>query len=72
VKDALIYANSLLKQLKSLIEVAIKIDSRLYERELEKKHEVMTSATSTLATSILITLTSTILTLTILTSNSIN
>jgi Retrotransposon gag protein len=67
VKDALIYANPLPKQLKSLIEVAIRIDSRLHERELEKKHEAMTSATSTPATS-----TSTILTLTTLTSNSTN
>jgi Retrotransposon gag protein len=72
VKDALIYANPLPKQLKSLIEVAIRIDSRLRERELEKKHEAMTSATSTPTTSTPITSTSTIPTLTTLTSNSTN
>jgi hypothetical protein len=68
----LIYANPLPKQLKSLIEVAIRIDSRLRERELEKKHEAMTSATSTPTTSTPITSTSTIPTLTTLTSNSTN
>jgi hypothetical protein len=73
VKDALIYANPLPKQLKSLIEVAIRIDSRLHERELEKKHEAMihntlTSTTSTPRTSISTTLTSTTLTSTTPTS----
>jgi hypothetical protein len=60
VKDALIYANPLPKQLKSLMEVAIRIDSRLHERELEKRYEATTHDTPTATTSTSTTLTPTI------------
>jgi hypothetical protein len=39
IKDALIYEYSLSKTLKVLIEAATRINSRIYERELERKLE---------------------------------